>query len=229
MEYSIDHGPTFSVLNLEMQEGESLRAEPKSMLCMSTGFDIKAIAGGQFEKTGAVSSMKSFMTGESFFTTIYTAKRDQQKLTIAPEFNGEILPLDVSSSSYFLTQGAFLASTDQINIKVSYAGFKGLMAKKGLYLMEASGDGLLFLSSHGAIIRKTLEEEERIVIDNSYVLAFENSVHYELVKATAGLKDSVLSGEGLVNRYTGPGEVIYQTRAQERKSGLVTGLLNVFT
>jgi uncharacterized protein (AIM24 family) len=50
-----------------------------------------------------------------------------------------------------------------------------------------------------------------------------------LVKATAGLKDSVLSGEGLVNRYTGPGEVIYQTRAQERKSGILTGLLNVFT
>ena len=229
MEFSIDYGPAFSVLNLKMQAGDVLRAEPKSMLCMSTGFDIKAVAGGHLENSGAVGSVKSFMSGESFFTTIYTAKRDDQKLTIAPEFEGEILVLDVSNSSYLLTQGSFLASCDKINIQVSYAGMKGLIAKKGLYLMEASGEGHLFLSSRGKIISTTLKEDERIVIDNSYVIAFESTVTYELVKATEGLKDSFLSGEGLVNRYTGPGEVIYQTRAQERKGGLLTGLINVFT
>ena len=116
-----------------------------------------------------------------------------------------------------------------MSITTEYSGIKGVMAKKGLFLMLAKGNGPLFISSHGAIIRKTLEEGEHIAIDNSYVIAFDSRVDYQLVKATEGLKDSVLSGEGLVNRYTGPGEVIYQTRAVERRTGILTGLVNVFT
>jgi len=229
MKYSIDHAPAFSVLNIEMDEGEILRAQPSSMLCMSTGFDIKAKAGGHLDTPGALGSAKSLMTGESFFTTVYTAKRDEQQISIAPEFNGEILNLDVSQASYYLTKGAYLASGEGIRISTEYEGLKGIMAKKGMFLMQASGEGPLFLSSHGSIIRRVLEPEERFAVDNSYVLAFESSVKYELVKATEGLKDSFLSGEGLVNRYTGPGEVIYQTRAVERRTGFFTGLINVFT
>lgn len=229
MEFSIDHAPAFSVLNLTLQEGEVIRAQPSSMLCMDTGFDIRAKAGGHLKSTGAVSSMKSMMTGESFFTTIFTAKRDNQKLAIAPEFYGEILSLDVSQSSYYLTKGAFLASGEGVDITTEYSGMKGVMAKKGLFLMLAKGDGPLFLSSHGAIVRRVLEEGERIAVDNSYVIAFESKVDYQLVKATEDIKDSFLSGEGLVNRYTGPGEVIYQTRAVERRGGFLTGLVNVFT
>jgi len=229
MDYSIDYGPAFSVLNLTMRSGESILTQPGSMLSMSTGFEIKAKAGGHLERPGAMGSMKSLMTGESFFTSIFTAKRDEQNIALAPEFNGEILALDVSTSDYYLTKGAFLACSPEIKIKTEYKGFKSVIAKKGFFLMRASGHGLLFISSHGAIVRKTLAKDEGIAIDNNYVLAFNTDVHYELVKATSDLKDAVLSGEGLVNRYLGPGEVIYQTRAVERRSGFFTALINIFT
>ena len=49
--------------------------------------------------------MKSMMTGESFFTTIYTAKRDGQTLAIAPEFTGDVLDLDVSETPTTLPKG----------------------------------------------------------------------------------------------------------------------------
>ncbi|MFT5093757.1 MAG: hypothetical protein ACI93T_002587 [Porticoccaceae bacterium] len=60
------------------------------------------------------------------------------------------------------------------------------------------------------------------------VVAFSDSVKYQLVKATDSVKDSLMSGEGLVNRYTGPGRLIYQTRSKPG-SGMLGYLLDAVT
>jgi uncharacterized protein (AIM24 family) len=99
---------------------------------------------------------------------------------------------------------------------------KGWWAKTGVFFMHASGTGDLFCASHGAAVSTELADGERFVLDNRYVVAFTDTVKWELVKATQELSTSLMSGEGLVNRYTGPGTIVYQTRAQRRRSsGLV--------
>lgn len=230
MKYEITHGPVFAKLDLELDAGESIIAQPSSMLSMTTGFDVTARVGGQMGGTAVRKGFKSLLTGESLFAAVFTAKRDGQRLSLAPEALGEVFPLPMDGAAeFFIARGAFLACDPRIRIEMKYGGLRGWMAKTGLFLMQASGEGLLLVSSAGAVVSRTLDAEERLIIDNRYVIAFSTTVKYELVKVTDSIGHSLLSGEGLVNRYTGPGTVFYQTRPKPRNGGLLRDLASAIT
>jgi len=97
-----------------------------------------------------------------------------------------------------------------------------------LFLLRVTGTGTLFCQSYGAIIQRTLADGEQFLIDNRYVIAFSDTVTYELVKASKTLRESFMSGEGLVNRYTGPGRLFYQTRGRP-SVGFLTYIFNALT
>jgi uncharacterized protein (TIGR00266 family) len=228
MRYEVTHGPVFSKLDVELDAQESIIAQPSSMLSMTTGFEVTARLGGQMGGGGLGKGMKSLLTGESLFAAIFTAKRDGQRLCLAPELIGDIVPLPMDGPEYFIARGAFLACAPTISLSAKYGGLKGWMAKTGLFLMQASGTGLLMVATNGALVAKTLAPEERLLVDNRYVIAFQTTVQFELVKVTDSISHSILSGEGLVNRYTGPGTVYYQTRARPRTS-MMREMLTAFT
>ena len=257
MHWDIRHGPTFAVVHLTLDEGEQMRAQPGAMLSMSTGVDITIEAGGLSGKRGMLSGLKSMLSGEKYFTNVYVSSRDQQTLVLAPPDLGDVLELTLSTDAapvadkansstpdpkpqtldprpsaecargYYLTRGGYLASTPGANVKMSYGGLKGVMAQKGLFLLHATGQGTVFCASRGALVKHTLEEGERIVVDNRYVIAFEDTIGFELVKATKGLKDAYFSGEGLVNRYTGPGVLYYQTRGKTDTGGFLSRIVDI--
>ena len=215
MEYSIQHRPVFSVLELQMNEAERVVAQPNSMLSMTSGILLSAAVGRRGEGSSWWSGAKSLMGGESFFTAEFTAKRDGQALVLAPANQGDILEIDLGAAGpFYLTGGSYLANIGNCNLKAKYGGMKGIMSKKGLFLLHVSGEGTVFCQSYGAIIRRDLVEGEKFFLDNRFAIAFSDTIEYQLVKATESMKDSLMSGEGLVNRYTGPGTLYYQTRAK---------------
>jgi uncharacterized protein (AIM24 family) len=79
----------------------------------------------------------------------------------------------------------------------------------------------LLISSFGAIRKKSLRPGEQYVVDTGHIVAFEASVQYTLEKATKGIFRTLTSGEGLVARYTGPGDLYIQTRNIEAFAGLL--------
>ena len=96
------------------------------------------------------------------------------------------------------------------------------MSGEGLFLLTVRGSGTLLLSSFGAIHSKVLAPGEEYIVDSGHIVAFEESVQYQLEKATGktqgvggflkGMVQSALSGEGFVCRYRGPGRIYLQTR-----------------
>jgi uncharacterized protein (TIGR00266 family) len=215
MEYSIKHAGSFPILEIELDEGERILAQPNTMLSMSTGIRLIARVGRRGSKSGWLSGFKNMLGGESLFTTEYVAKRDGQSVTLSPDSFGEILAIILDEQhSYFLTAGSYLANTGDCELGIKYGGVKGVMAKKGLFLLHAKGTGTVFCQTYGAIVKQELGPDEVFIVDNRFVVAFSDTVKYQLVKASENLKDSFVSGEGLVNRYTGPGVVYYQTRAK---------------
>ena len=254
MHWDIKHGPTFAVVQLTLNQGERVRAQPNAMLSMSTGVEISIEAGGLSGKRGFFAGFKSMLSGEKFFTNVYTSSRDDQTLILAPPDLGDVMQLTLNTEpaedpatsdpnpqsaetpvapatkggpGYYLTRGAYLASTEGAKVQVSYGGLKGVMAQKGLFLMHATGQGTVFCATRGALVKQTLEEGERVVVDNRYVVAFEDSIGFELVKATKKLKDAYFSGEGLVNRYTGPGTLYYQTRGKTDAGGFLSRIVDI--
>ena len=105
---------------------------------------------------------------------------------------------------------------------------KGVFSKKGLFLLHVSGTGTVFCQTYGAILERQLAEGEQFLIDNRYVVAFSDTITYQLVKASDSVRDSLMSGEGLLNRYTGPGHLFYQTRVKPSIS-IIGHLLNAAT
>ncbi len=229
MQFEIQHQPVFSTLELALGEGDSILAQPGSMIAMTTGVVISAQTGAHMGG-GITKGFKGVLSGENFFTAVFRAKRPDQKLTLAPSYLGEIVPLDIKpDAGFYLTRGAFLACESGVTINMIYGGIKGLMAKKGLFYMHATGQGVVFLSSYGAVVRRTLADGEHFVVDNRFVIGFADTVQYKVVKATDSIKASLMSGEGLVNRYTGPGEILYQTRGKQQSGGFLTSLLTSAT
>lgn len=230
MRFAIEYSPNFSILEARFQTGEVLHAQPGSMLAMSTGFELKAGVGEHVEGgRRSVRAFRSLLAGESVFTSVYTAKRDDEYLILAADDIGELIELEVAPGAhYFLSRGAYLASTVGVEIAVEYAGVRGWMASSGLFFMRTGGTGSVFITSSGALVRRPLAEDERMVLDNRYIVAFSDTVTFETVKVAGDLKNSFLAGEGLANRFKGPGTLIYQTRPRGSR-GFFRALLDVAT
>lgn len=223
MDFIIKHSPVFSVLEIQLNESETVVAQPNSMLSMTAGIGLRARAGRSGSKSGGgwIGGMKNMLGGESFFTAEFFAKRDAQTLTLAPDSYGDILTIPLAGAGgYYLTRGSFLSNVGPCELKVKYGGVKGFMAKTGLFLLHASGEGTVFCQSYGAIVEQELAADEKFFVDNKFVIAFSDTITYQLVKATESVKDSLFSGEGLINRLTGPGKIYYQTRGKPSEAWL---------
>jgi uncharacterized protein (TIGR00266 family) len=206
MQFSIDHSPVFTTLKIDMQQGESFKAEAGAMVSKSPTIEIKATGSGK----GLLGSLKAAVGGEALFASIYTAERGPGELVLAPTLPGDIIRFDLQGT--ILAQGgAYLAGSPELDISTK-GSFKAMFAGEGLFLSKISGNGILFLNSYGAIYDRELAPGEKYVVDTGHIVAFQESVNYSLHKAAKGIFSTLASGEGLVCEYTGPGKIWIQTR-----------------
>jgi uncharacterized protein (TIGR00266 family) len=112
----------------------------------------------------------------------------------------------VQSSSY-------LAGDVSLQVETKFGGAKTLFGGEGLFVLQVSGTGLLLVSSFGSIHRRILRPGEQYVVDTGHLVAWEGHMQYNLRKAAkSGFFRSMMSGEGLVAEFQGPGEILIQTR-----------------
>jgi uncharacterized protein (TIGR00266 family) len=217
LRHEILYQPSFSLALVSLERGESIMAESGAMISMSPTIKLEAqMSGG-----GVFGAFKSAVGGESIFRTTFTAESGPGEVTLAPSSVGDILSLPLSGNRFFVQPGSYLAGDPRLNIGVQ-GSVRGMLSGEGLFLLTVEGSGLLLLSSFGAIHVKSLGPGEEYIVDTGHIVAFENSVQYQLEKATGktqglggflkGVVQSALSGEGFVCRYRGPGRIFIQTR-----------------
>ena len=105
--------------------------------------------------------------------------------------------------------GGFLACTPGVNIKAKFGGLKALFSGEGAFLLEASGSGDLFFNSFGGVVEKQINGE--FIVDTGHVVAFDPSLDYKIT-GMGSFKSTMLSGEGMVMRFSGNGKLYLQTR-----------------
>lgn len=208
MKTEILYQGSMPILEAHLEAGETLRAEAGAMVYMDTTVEIKGKAQG-----GLMKGMGRMLTGESFFLQDLTASQGAGKVGLAPVSIGNIIEIEMTGKPWILQKGAFLCSETTITTSVKTQSLaKGLFSKEGLFIIRAEGKGKLFLNSFGSIHKIELNNEE-IVIDNGHMVAWEDSLTYNLEKASKGILSSITSGEGLVARFKGTGTVYIQTRS----------------
>jgi uncharacterized protein (TIGR00266 family) len=122
---------------------------------------------------------------------------------------------------FYVQSSSYLAGDTGLTVDTRWGGAKSFFGGEGLFVLQVHGAGLLLVSSFGAIHRKRLGAGERYVVDTGHLVAWEGSTQYILRKAAAGFFRSIVSGEGIVAEFTGPGEILIQTRNLAALAGLL--------
>lgn len=210
MNYEILYGNAFPVVKCDLQKGERLKAESDAMVAMSSQLDVAgSMEGGLL---GGIA--RRFLTGESFFFQTITASRGAGYVLLGHSAPGGIIDVELDGTYNLRVQkDGFLAATDGIQIDTAMQNLaQGIFSREGLFVVNISGRGTVFLSSFGAIHAINLEQGEEVVVDNGHLVAWPDYMHYSIEKASNGWISSFMSGECLVCRFRGPGVVLIQTR-----------------
>jgi uncharacterized protein (TIGR00266 family) len=214
--YEVLHQPSFSLAVIKLQAEQSIQAEAGAMVSMSANVELQSqMKGGLF---GAI---KRAAGGESAFVSTFTARGGPGEVTFAPGAPGDIAAIELSNQSFFVQSTSYLAGDASLTVDTKWGGAKSFFGGEGLFVMLVQGQGLLLVSSFGAIHRKRLQAGERYVVDTGHLVAWEGTTQYTLRKAAAGFFRSMMSGEGIVAEFAGPGELLIQTRNLAALAGLL--------
>ncbi len=210
MRYEIRHQPAYALAIVTLDANERFRAEAGAMVSMSDSIRIETKTGG-----GLGSVLKrSFLGGETLFVNDMVATRDNSHVTLAPALPGDIALVELQPGRDLLVQsGSYLASTPEVVVDTKFGGGRSFFSGEGLFLLKLSGTGVSFLSSYGAIEQIDLAAGESYVVDTGHMVAFDAGMGYEVRKAGNSWKTTLVGGEGLVCKITGPGRFYFQTRS----------------
>jgi uncharacterized protein (TIGR00266 family) len=214
--YEVLHQPAFALAVVRLQPEQSIQAEAGAMVSMSANVELQSQMKG-----GLMGALKRAVGGESAFVSTFTARGGPGEVTLAPGSPGDIAAIEMSNQQFFVQSSSYLAGDAGLVVDTRWGGAKSFFGGEGLFVMQVTGTGLLLLSSFGAIHRKRLAAGERYVVDTGHLVAWEGTTQYTLRKAAAGFFRSMLSGEGVVAEFTGPGELLIQTRNLAAFAGLM--------
>ena len=208
-------------LHVAMQQGDKIYCESGAMVMMEANLELKG------RMTGGLGSalMRRFTNGESLFQQHIEAVRGDGDCLLSPALPGGMEVIEVGATQYLLNDGAFVAATSGTEMKVrTQSQGNALFAQSGgFFVMETAGKGQVVVSGFGSMFSLDVEPGKDLIIDNSHVVCWDNTLHYELSVTTSStgsglggmlgnLVNSATSGEGIVLRFSGRGKVFVCSR-----------------
>ncbi|MFK7827328.1 MAG: TIGR00266 family protein [Oligoflexales bacterium] len=207
METLIALGPSNTVAEVRLRYGETCTTEAGAMIAMSPDLSIETSTHKK-NKGGIGKALKRLFAGESFFMNHYTAQKDA-RLFLAPTLSGDIFQYPLSGGKIIIQSGSFLACEEKVDIDTGWQGFQSIFSGESLFWLEASGQGKVLVSAFGSIY--CVEVEDNYIVDTGHIVAFEDSLKFNLSKAGSSWLHSIAGGEGIVCRFTGKGKVWCQS------------------
>jgi len=215
--WQIEHQGAFALAVVSLQPEQTIAAEAGAMVSMSANVDLHSEMKG-----GVFGALKRAVGGESAFVSTFTARGGPGEVTFAPGAPGDVAGIEMQNQTFMVQSSSYLAGDTSLVVDTKFGGAKSFFGGEGLFLLQVSGAGLLLVSSFGAIHRRVLRPGEQYVIDTGHLVAWEGQMQYSIRKAAkSGYLRSLLSGEGMVAEFTGPGEILIQTRNLAAFAGLL--------
>jgi len=148
---------------------------------------------------------KSFLTKEKAVRPVYAGIGE---VYLEPTF-GEIEFLELGGQeTWILDKGSYLASDQGVQLGMySNPLFNSMFGGEGMFQTQVSGAGKVMYWAPGPVQRIDLQGQT-LTVDGSFAVARTGTVDYRVEKATKGLFRSWMSGEGLVNVFSGYGSVM---------------------
>lgn len=196
--------PNFEVVTKELcrlvkikLQKESVRVESGAMYYMIGDLSLDAA----MPSVGGF--LKSMVTSEKAVRPICSGTGE---LYLEPSY-GEFTIFDLQNETMILDKGAYYASEMGIEVSAHMnKAISGFFSGEGFFQTKVSGTGKVVVHSTGPLEKIELNNG-KLVVDGSFAVARSASLDFKVEKASKGLLSTMLSGEGIVNTFTGTGTV----------------------
>jgi uncharacterized protein (TIGR00266 family) len=219
MQYQV-LGDVMQAVLVHMQQGEEVRAEAGAMMFMTQGIQMDTqMTGGLF------GGLKRMLVGESLFIPFFRCQVPYGIVGFASPTPGKVRQLDLMGQTWLCQRDSFLFGTKGIDIGIAFTKRMGVgfFGGEGFILQRLTGMGTVFIHGGGNFLEFDLKPNEMIQVDTGCIVAFEESVHYD-IQFVGGFKNTLFGGEGLfLATLRGPGKAILQTLPFSRLAGRITG------
>ncbi len=211
MEWRKIASPVYTLLEIDLNPGETVVAQPGAFVTSIGEFDVKTnlFAGGFFK-----AMKRALFSRESTILNYFTA-RTKVKLTFAPSLPGDVEGIPLNGNGIYIGDGKYLAHYGNIDLDIKSLGLSGIFTKGGIFWLHAKGNGIVWLESYGALVPVDVPDGQYIVVDNNHLAAMTDNARWDLIKFK-GLKSFLFGGEGFVIKIYGPAKVWIQTRSLDQ-------------
>ncbi|KAI0930188.1 hypothetical protein AcV5_006971 [Taiwanofungus camphoratus] len=205
-QYKIGHRDSNTMLYVRLQAGYEVLGKPGAMVAMDPSVQIKGKIDFSFKK---------FITGGELAFAHFVGPGE---VLMAPEVWGDITQIRLDgSTTWFFGKHSYLASTQGVVTNTKSQSFgKAFFSGHGLFTGQASGVGILFVQSVGAIISRYLQPGEQwvgkcksttagspvlisVLVNNDHLVAWNCQYRMEKIQA-GGIMSTLKTDEGAVCR-----------------------------
>jgi uncharacterized protein (TIGR00266 family) len=205
MQADIANKPSFANIVVRLKAGDKIIAEAGAMTSMSTTVDIDTKwSGGVFRAI-----LKRVFGGESMFINVFSTTSEGE-LRLTQPLPGDIECFELNGNTMYLQPGAYIACEPGVKLGLSWAGWRMLVAREGLFRLKVSGTGRVWFGAYGGIFQREIDGE--YIVDTGHLVAYEPTIKVRVGMA-GGIFSSFFSGEGLVTKLNGPGKIYMQSRS----------------
>ena len=196
---------TFDVLTRERLnmvkvdlENSSFRYEAGAMHYMQGNLELES----DIPSVGKI--FKSMITKEKIVKPVITGTGT---VFLQPTF-GEFTILDLQNDEWILDRGAFHAAEMNVEIGAyTNRAISAMFSGEKWFQTIVAGTGKVIITSAGPLEEIELVND-KLVVDGAFAVARTSGIELKVAKATSGIFSTIISGEGLVNTFSGTGKVL---------------------
>jgi uncharacterized protein (AIM24 family) len=152
--------------------------------------------------------MRKFITGETLFQSRI---KGSGEVFLEPTF-GHYLLFNITDDALIFDKGAFFCASANLEVsaKMQKNISSALFGGEGFFQTQVKGTGIVVLVSPvptAELLMYELAAGEKLSVDGNFAFVRTGSVTFQAEKSAKTLFQSVTSGEGLLQTFTGPGIV----------------------
>lgn len=186
-------------------DDSSVKLEPGALSYMKGEIQIKNKVGGVIGLGKKFISSK--LTGETIFKPTYSGTGE---IFLEPSF-GHFALLELEDDEIIVDDGLFFACEEGVEIGASIQRnvSSALLGNEGLYQTRIEGNGIVVLKLPVPEneIFKCILIDDTLKVDGNFAILRTGNIEFTVEKSSKSMAGSVANGEGLVNVYSGSGEV----------------------
>lgn len=208
MNVDIVQGPGAAAAHLRLAPGETCTAEGGAMIAMSGDMKISTSTHKK-GKGSLLKSVKRLLAGESFFLNHFEAGARGGEVWLGTTLAGDMMQYPLRQENLIVQGGSFVACEPQVEIDLGWQGFKTVFSGESLFWVHLKGTGTVVINSFGCIYPVEVDGEH--IVDTGHIVAFQETLDFDVTKAGKSWMSSFLGGEGLVCKFKGRGTVWCQS------------------